>query len=131
MTSTERDELQAAVDGFVDSWFPYTMADLLDKTTCSETAALCAVLEAAGHGDLVADVIEMHAHGDDDCEDDHHARWLELTGKSPCGCEPCELGQHRPDDDPEPGNRCKDCGNAITWRGPGPNDWDLAGEADA
>lgn len=30
---------------------------------------------------------------------------------------------HRPDDDPEPGDRCKDCGQPIVWTGPGLNDW--------
>lgn len=30
----------------------------------------------------------------------------------------------RPDDDPEPGDRCKDCGGPITWTGPSMNDWD-------
>lgn len=34
--------------------------------------------------------------------------------------------QHRPDDLPEPGDRCKDCGIAITWTGPGPYDWEPA-----
>lgn len=30
----------------------------------------------------------------------------------------------RPDDDPEPGDRCKVCGKAITWMGPSPtSDW--------
>lgn len=35
----------------------------------------------------------------------------------------------RPDDDPEPGNRCKDCGRDIVWIGPGPNDWQHEEEA--
>lgn len=29
----------------------------------------------------------------------------------------------RPDDLPEPGDRCKDCGEDITWRGPSHTDW--------
>lgn len=29
----------------------------------------------------------------------------------------------RPDDDPEPGDRCKDCGEDITWTGPSHLDW--------
>ena len=29
----------------------------------------------------------------------------------------------RPDDDPEPGDRCKDCGKEITWVGPSQVDW--------
>jgi len=29
----------------------------------------------------------------------------------------------RPSDDPEPGNRCKDCGDDITWMGPSQYDW--------
>jgi hypothetical protein len=30
----------------------------------------------------------------------------------------------RPDDDPEPGDRCKDCGEDITWIGPSvAHDW--------
>lgn len=28
-----------------------------------------------------------------------------------------------PDDLPEPGDRCKTCGRAATWTGPGMNDW--------
>lgn len=30
----------------------------------------------------------------------------------------------RPDDDPEPGDRCKDCGKAVTWIGPSQYDWE-------
>jgi hypothetical protein len=35
-------------------------------------------------------------------------------------------GEHpaRPDDDPEPGDRCKDCGRPITWLGPSQFDWE-------
>lgn len=29
----------------------------------------------------------------------------------------------RPDDDPEPGDRCKDCGEPVIWMGPGMYDW--------
>ena len=29
----------------------------------------------------------------------------------------------RPDDNPEPGDRCKDCGFPITWLGPSQYDW--------
>lgn len=29
----------------------------------------------------------------------------------------------RPDDDNEPGDRCKDCGRPITWDGPSHLDW--------
>jgi hypothetical protein len=29
----------------------------------------------------------------------------------------------RPDDDPQPGDRCKDCGADITWIGPNLSDW--------
>jgi hypothetical protein len=29
----------------------------------------------------------------------------------------------RPDDDPEDGDRCKDCGEDITWLGPSQSDW--------
>jgi hypothetical protein len=29
----------------------------------------------------------------------------------------------RPDDDPEPGDRCKDCGDDVTWVGPDARDW--------
>ena len=35
----------------------------------------------------------------------------------------CEYGEHRPDDMPGPGDRCKDCQRSITWIGPGPYDW--------
>lgn len=31
--------------------------------------------------------------------------------------------EHRPDDLPEPGDRCKYCGTDITWIGPGPYNW--------
>lgn len=31
--------------------------------------------------------------------------------------------QARPDDDPESGDRCKDCGHPVTWNGPSPADW--------
>lgn len=35
---------------------------------------------------------------------------------------PCTNG-HRPDDMPEPGDRCKDCGWSLSWEGPGAYDW--------
>jgi hypothetical protein len=31
--------------------------------------------------------------------------------------------QARPDDDPEPGDRCKECGQSVTWLGPNFTDW--------
>ncbi|GAA1940303.1 hypothetical protein GCM10009754_04320 [Amycolatopsis minnesotensis] len=34
---------------------------------------------------------------------------------------------HRPDNVPEPGDRCKDCGAEIVWTGPGMHDWQRAG----
>lgn len=37
---------------------------------------------------------------------------------------PCMDG-HRPDDEPEPGDRCKDCGRFLTWVGPTHLDWQL------
>lgn len=36
----------------------------------------------------------------------------------------CLAGRHRPDDDPEPGNRCKDCGHGLSWLGPTQSDWE-------
>lgn len=36
--------------------------------------------------------------------------------------ERCTNG-HRPDDSPDKGDRCKDCGCALTWVGPGMGDW--------
>ncbi len=36
----------------------------------------------------------------------------------------------RPDDLAEPGDRCKDCGENITWIGPSVFDWIHLGEAD-
>jgi hypothetical protein len=30
----------------------------------------------------------------------------------------------RPDDNPEPGDRCKDCGDPVTWIGPTQYDWE-------
>lgn len=41
----------------------------------------------------------------------------------------CATEGHRPDDDPEPGDRCKDCGRDLTWIGPGIHDWELATSA--
>jgi hypothetical protein len=37
----------------------------------------------------------------------------------------------RPDDDPEPGDRCKDCGEAVVWLGPSMYDWQHVVESDA
>lgn len=39
-------------------------------------------------------------------------------------------GVHRPDDLPEEGNRCKDCGQRITWMAPGIYDWESCEEVD-
>lgn len=41
-----------------------------------------------------------------------------------------DVGPHdpRPDDDPEPGDTCKDCGRPVTWTGPSANDWEHAEE---
>jgi hypothetical protein len=36
----------------------------------------------------------------------------------------------RPDDDPEPGDRCKDCGKDVTWIGPTHADWRHLDESD-
>ena len=60
-----------------------------------------------------------------------------VTGKVDCKDRDCELHymdaplkladddhKARPDDDPEPGDRCKDCGKDITWLGPSYNDWE-------
>ena len=44
---------------------------------------------------------------------------------------PCQDGQHRPDDMPEPGDRCRRCGHALTWNGQdtsGRDLWSLACE---
>jgi hypothetical protein len=42
-------------------------------------------------------------------------------------CYPCIQAARghlaRPDDSPEPGDHCKDCGRDITWTGPGSYDW--------
>lgn len=35
-----------------------------------------------------------------------------------------ESHEARPDDDNEAGDRCKDCGQKVTWIGPGLNDWE-------
>ena len=43
------------------------------------------------------------------------------------GHEVCQDG-HRPDDSSDPEDRCRGCGQALTWRGPGPNDWDATEE---
>jgi hypothetical protein len=37
---------------------------------------------------------------------------------------------HRPDDLPEEGNRCKYCGQSITWTGPGVDDWEISEDAE-
>jgi hypothetical protein len=46
-----------------------------------------------------------------------------------CACKgagTCSSAPHsaRPDDDPKPGDRCKDCGEQITWVGPSQYDWE-------
>lgn len=38
---------------------------------------------------------------------------------------PCDVTGHRPDDLPEPGDRCKECRRELTWVGPGIYDWEL------
>lgn len=45
----------------------------------------------------------------------------------------CELpdGRHVPDDLPDPGDRCRYCGQRIVWTGPTPYDWELAARAGA
>ena len=57
-----------------------------------------------------------------------NTRWI--TTPAPCGAG-CYCAavvrpaahDARPDDDPEPGDRCKDCGAPITWNGPSQTDW--------
>lgn len=86
---------------------------------------------------------EMYAIADDDevdVLDDLRLRagliwtcpkgWRNPRDADVCECcdarRPCPQGRHRPDDDPEPGDRCKDCGRDLTWRGPDPYDFDLS-----
>lgn len=45
------------------------------------------------------------------------AEWVPM----PCTFDPDQPQDHRPDDMPEPGDRCKDCGWDLTWVGG--NEW--------
>lgn len=42
----------------------------------------------------------------------------------------CPDNRHRPDDLPEPGDRCKDCLRTLSWLGPGPYDWEAIDDED-
>lgn len=102
-------ELQEAFDAFVEAFYPYTISDTLaGHTSCGEHAVFVELFIAGGREDLVPALLQMHIEGDDDCEDEHHAEYLALTGKRCC------QHKHRPDDSPESGDRCKDCGEPIT-----------------
>lgn len=108
----------------------YTLADMGPTLTCGETDSLATGLALAGWPDSAETLILNHADGDD--EGDGH---LALQGDASAvatylssilsAIDACKEGRHRPDDMPEPGDRCKDCGFAITWVGPG-NVWTLA-----
>jgi hypothetical protein len=41
---------------------------------------------------------------------------------------PLRKHEARPDDDPEPGDRCKDCGRPVVWIGPSQYDWEHSPE---
>lgn len=51
--------------------------------------------------------------------DDADAKWGDHR-------EEMDTCEHKADDDPEPGNRCKYCGIPLTWMGPGADDWEGA-----
>jgi hypothetical protein len=54
----------------------------------------------------------------DECAPDED----EAAGPFECDAD----GDHEPDDEPRPGDRCKYCRRPITWNGPGMHDWALA-----
>lgn len=119
--------LQAAVDTLADVFRGGYLADDVGSSfTCTEAEALATVLRIGGH-DAVADAwIAGHAEGDD--QGDLHFLWC--TAVHGCVLKDHHGGEHevcedkRPDDDPEPGDRCKGCGRDLTWVGPGMSDWE-------
>lgn len=49
--------------------------------SCSEAMAIEEILRLTGHDSEADAFIEFHAHGDDDVDDEHHARYLEIMGE--------------------------------------------------
>ena len=54
--------------------------DAAGALTCHEAGTIEAVLREAGYTTEADQFIELHAHGDDDPEDEHRARYLEIRG---------------------------------------------------
>lgn len=119
--SATRDHLSKdlALQQFFDVWLNdrCTLGDIAGNLTCSEMEALADLLAAHGHHDAADDMRTCHVEHDDQGDLDHNTIEERADEPSPRGHDA------RPDDDPEPGDRCKDCGDPITWRGPALTDW--------
>lgn len=71
------ERLDEALDNFAEKMA--RIEDGAGHLNCSEAMAIEEVLRLTGHDREADAFIEYHAYGDDDIDDDHHARYLELT----------------------------------------------------
>ncbi|QWY82824.1 hypothetical protein PP641_gp084 [Arthrobacter phage SilentRX] len=50
--------------------------------TCTEAEAVAGIFGAAGKPEIEEFILEQHALGDDDPEDEHHEKFLEVMGRA-------------------------------------------------
>lgn len=103
--------------------YAYDDADCLGEIAGDLICNLLHLADAAGLDidELIERAKDHHdyeAEGDEDDEDDEPegAKTYDHTA--------------RPDDDNQPGDRCKDCGDDVTWVGPSHVDWIHVAEQD-
>jgi hypothetical protein len=125
-------QLLVAVADLAVAWDGLVAMDNAGHFTCTELDALAIVFATAGQREAAEEWVGVHAKNPDEEEDDLHfkvdpaAYVAALIGESPKEPDGPRTYDHqaRPDDDPEPGDRCKVCGEFITWIGPSPtSDW--------
>lgn len=120
-----RDWARAALDAFGEQsgqiGMDYADAEHLDEIAGDLIADLFHLANAAGLDidALIERARDHHAHEHEDDEDDEDEEGPKTYDHDA-----------RPDDDNQPGDRCKDCGEAITWVGPSHVDWIHVAEQD-
>lgn len=102
-----------------------------ERWSCQDCAYAECVARVVEHADLRAGQIAYAAECDEHGElmnGEWHDRPIVEAALAAHLAQPrtCPGDHHRPDDDPVLGDRCKDCGVAITWTGPNTNDWSAA-----
>lgn len=81
-TATQVSEVLAAVDTLIQVTSDMTHdCEPWTAFNCSEVEAIVGVIHAAGRPELASIIIELHAHGDDDPDDEHHDMYVDLRAR--------------------------------------------------